>query len=173
MTISNPSELDDDANSTLRFQGYHLEPVYLSISDQQRAEVIAMWHAARAHTDPSIALQRSTEVVLLVRHEASGELAGVSSVALKPRPSDNRLLYHFRMFLRPEHRRPYLMREVTNGTRDFLKDFTHPSGPAVGMLIVTENRKLMRPGIRAYLSRHGCVFRGRLSSGQDVWLAPF
>lgn len=110
---------------------------------------------------------------MLVRHAASGSLVGVSTVGLKPRPTDGRALYHFRMFLRREHRQPYLMRAVTNGTRDFLRAFRHPSADPAGMLIVTENRKLMRAGIQRYLARHGYQYRGRGPRGLNVWLAPF
>jgi hypothetical protein len=157
----------------ISFRGYRLTPVYLGITDAERAEVIAMWRDARAFRDPSVAEQRSREVVLLVRHAASGDLAGVSTVALKPRPADGRMLYHYRMFLRPEHRQPHLMRAVTNTTRDVLRDFRHPDAEPAGMLIVTENRKLMRPGLKRLLERHGYEYRGRERRGLDVWLARF
>jgi hypothetical protein len=99
-------------------------------------------------------------------------VVGVSTIGLKPGPG-GRSLYHFRMFLRPEHRQPCLMREVANGTRDFLRTFRHPRAEPVGMLIVTENRKLMRAGIKRYLSRHGYDYRGRTPGRLDVWLARF
>mgnify|MGYP001826358088 CR=1 FL=1 len=155
------------------FRGYRLTPVYLAITDAERAEVIAMWRDARAFRDPSVAEQRSREVVLLVRHAACGDLAGVSTVALKPRPTDGRMLYHYRMFLRPEHRQPHLMRAVTNATRDHLRAFRHPDVAPAGMLIVTENRKLMRPGLKRLLERHGYEYRGRERRGLDVWLTRF
>jgi hypothetical protein len=100
-------------------------------------------------------------------------LAGVSTVALKPRPTDGRMLYHYRMFLRPEHRQPHLMRAVTNATRDHLRAFRHPDVAPAGMLIVTENRKLMRPGLKRLLERHGYEYRGRERRGLDVWLTRF
>jgi hypothetical protein len=56
--------------------------------------------------------------------------------------------------VRRADRVPYLMRAVTNATRDLLRDFPYPEGPLAGLLIETENRKLMRPGIRRYLERH-------------------
>jgi hypothetical protein len=77
------------------------------------------------------------------------------------------------MFLRCEHRRPHLMREGTNAARDFLRGFRHPHANPAGMLIVTENRKLMRPGMKRYLERHGYQYRGRDPRGLDVWLAQF
>jgi len=83
------------------------------------------------------------------------------------------LLYHYRMFLRPEHRRPHLMRAVTNATRDYLRNFRYPDAEPAGMLIVTENRKLMRPGLKHLLERHGYEYRGRERRGLDVWLARF
>jgi hypothetical protein len=77
------------------------------------------------------------------------------------------------MFLHPADRVPFLMRAVTNATRDLLRGLPHPGGPVAGMLIETENRKLMRPGIRRYFERHGYLYRGRTGRGLDLWLAPF
>jgi hypothetical protein len=62
---------------------------------------------------------------------------------------------------------------VTNASRDFLRGFPHPDFQPAGTLIVTENRGLMRPGIRCYFERHGYQYGGTTSHGLDLWLAPF
>lgn len=74
--------------------GDQLTPVYPGISDAERAEAIAVWRDAGALRNPGGAGQRSREVVLLVRHAASGDLAGVPTVGLEPRPADGRRLDH-------------------------------------------------------------------------------
>jgi hypothetical protein len=39
--------------------------------------------------------------------------------------------------------------------------------------LVADNPKLMRPGMRRYLERHGFVYRGTDRHGIDRWFAPF
>jgi hypothetical protein len=156
----------------ITFHDYRLEAVYLAVSDAQREEIIRFWREQRAVLNPMEAERRSREVVFMVRNGA-GELAGLSSVGLARLPDQDRLYYAYRMFLRQQDRTPYLMRAVTNATRDFLRDFDHPQIQAAGMLIVTENGKLMRAGIRRYFERHGYRYRGRNRKGLDVWVAEF
>lgn len=154
-----------------QFGAYRLENVHLKASAAQRAEAAAFWIEQRALRNPGEATRRSAELVYLVRRP-DGALAGMSTVGLRVGP-DGRLYYVYRMFLRREDRTPYLMRAVTNASRDFLHGFPHPHGPVAGMLIVAENRKLMRPGIRRYFGRHGYQYHGKTPRGLDLWLAPF
>jgi hypothetical protein len=151
----------------LYFQGY----VYLRTSPEQRGEAVAFWLAQGALQNRQVGERRAAELAYLVRR-TDDELAGIATVGRKS-VADGRFYYLFRMFLRLEDRTPYLMRAVTNATRDFLRDFEHPLGHAAGMLIVTENRKLMHPGIRRYFERHGYRYRGKNSRGLNLWLAPF
>jgi hypothetical protein len=153
------------------FRGYRLEPVYLCASAEQRAEAVDLWLGEGVLRKPAAAKRRADDLVFLVRR-AGGVLAGMSTVGVR-RAADGRRWYVFRMFLRAEDRVPYLMRVVTNATRDLLRDFAHPEGSMAGMLIETENRKLMRPGIRRYFERHGYRYRGRSHRGLDLWIAPF
>jgi hypothetical protein len=153
------------------FGAYRLEPVYLRPSHSQRASAIRLWLDQGVLRGRVAAIRRAEQLVYLV-YRADGALAGMSTAGLRT-GAKGRLWYVYRMFLRPEDRVPYLMRAVTNATRDLLRGFPHPGGPVAGMLIETENRKLMRPGIRRYFERHGYVYRGRSRRGLDLWLAPF
>lgn len=150
---------------------YCLELAYPSANAAQRAAAVAFWLAQGALLDRETAQHRADELVYLVRH-ADGTLAGVSTAGRRT-AADGRIWLAFRMFLRPEDRTPFLMRRVTNASRDLLGAVSHPQGPATGMLIETENRKLMRPGIRRYFARHGYRYAGRSQRGLDLWLAPF
>jgi len=156
----------------MTFHDYRLEAVYLAVGDPQREEIIRFWREQRAVLNPTEAERRSREVVFMVR-DGAGELVGLSTVGLKRLPDEDRPYYAYRMFLRSQDRTPYLMRAVTNATRDFLRDFDHPQLRPAGMLIVTENRKLMRAGIRRYFERHGYRYRGRNRKGLDVWVVEF
>lgn len=156
---------------TLHFKDYRLENVCRATSVEQRAEAVAFWLTQGVLANRREGERRAFELVQLVRRR-DGTLAGMSTAALKT-AADERCYYVFRMFLRKEDRVPYLMRTVTNATRDVLRVLGDPVHQPAGMLIVTENRKLMRPGLRRYFHRHGYVFQGQTASGLDMWLAPF
>lgn len=155
----------------IRFKNYLLVNTYFRITESQRNEVIHFWRQQRAVIDPVEAERRSYEVVFMVR-AASGELVGVCTVGLT-QLQNGRTYYAYRMFLRRQDRVSYLMRTVAIATRDFLHDFEHPQARPEGMLIVTENPKLMRSGIRRYFERNGCLYCGKTLRGQDVWVAEF
>lgn len=155
----------------LRCGDYRLEYVYRRTRPEQRAEAVAFWLAHGALADQRVAQGRAFELVYLVRR-GDGLLAGMSTAALQ-RAADGRHYYVYRMFLGAPDRVPYLMGIVTHASRERLREFAAVAPKPAGMLIVTENLKLMRPGIQRYAQRHGYVLRGRTRRGLDVWLAPF
>jgi len=155
----------------LRFGDYVLEDVYLCASEEQRRESMAFWLEHKAVSDPNERARRSHEVVVMVRN-GEGELAGLSTVGLT-RVGDGRIFYAYRMFMRPRDRVPYLMWKVTDGSRDLLRNFTHPQGHVAGLLIVTENPKLMRRGMKRDFQRHGYHYQGKTPQGLDVWAVEF
>ena len=155
----------------LRFKDYLLENVYLRTTESQRAEILALWQTEKAGIEGVDADRGSREAVYLVRN-ASGELAGVSTVALI-RLKDGRRFYSCSLFLRPRDRVPYLMITVCDATRDFLRHFTHPVAQPAGMLNINENPRLMRPGVRKLFARHGYRYWGQTARGEDVWITEF
>ncbi|ESQ14313.1 MAG: hypothetical protein N838_14290 [Thiohalocapsa sp. PB-PSB1] len=46
------------------FRGYLLAPVYLAITNAERAEVMAMWRESGAFRDPSVAESRRSNIAL-------------------------------------------------------------------------------------------------------------
>lgn len=150
------------------FGGYRLGFVHGQASPVEQEEAVAFWLAQGAIASREIARQRAGELVYLARRD--GVLAGMSTAARKTL-GDGRTFFLYRMFLAPAHRVPYLMRTMTNATRDALN--ATEGKTAAGMLIETENPKLMRPGVRAYFKRHGYLYRGKTPRGLDLWLAPF
>ncbi|MCX7098149.1 MAG: hypothetical protein NTV43_09645 [Methylococcales bacterium] len=155
----------------LRFNNYRLENVYLATSDEQRRAIGAFWLDEKALPHHVRAEQRAHEVVIMVYTADSNELAGVSTAS--PRRAGGRLYYAYRMFLRPQHRVPYLMWAVITATRNFLAGFNHPKVQAAGMLHINENPKLMKPGIRRFFLRHGYRYCGKNRHGHDIWVINF
>jgi hypothetical protein len=154
------------------FNDYLLENVYLATTEAQRSEILALWRDGGEDLEEVVEADRhSRETVIMVR-TVSGELAGVSGVALV-RVKGGRRFYAYSIYLREQDRVPYLMLAVINATRDFLRHFRHPIAQPEGMLLVTENRKLMRPGVRKLLARHRYKYWGRNAKGEDVWAVEF
>ncbi|MDP3875410.1 MAG: hypothetical protein Q8Q50_00355 [Methylobacter sp.] len=156
---------------TMRFHDYRLENVYLRATEAQRREAMALWQAEGVVPDAAERERRSDEVVLMARTPL-GELAGLSSVAIVD-AADGRRFYHYRMFIKPSARIPYLMCAVTRRSRDLLQAFSHPSGPLAGLIVVAENPKLMRPGTRRELQRIGFAPWGLAPAGEAVWGIEF
>lgn len=147
--------------------------VWQRLTEQERQEAVRFWLAHNALPDVDQAWRRTAQLVTMVR-SPTGSLVGVSTVypdGLGPRRVPH---YFYRMFISPPHRRAMLMIQVLDFTLNVLQRCTPKDGtmPA-GLVIVTENRKLMRPGMRRLLSRHGYRLLGQDDSGQDVWRAGF
>jgi hypothetical protein len=155
----------------LHFRGYLLENVYLRTTEAQRSEILALWHNEGSGLQGADAERSSREAVFLVR-APSGELAGVSTVALVRLKSGQRF-YSCSLFLRKQDRVPNLMITACDATRDFLRTFKHPVSQPVGMLNINENPRLMRPGARRVFERHGYRYWGQTSDGEDVWVTEF
>jgi len=155
----------------LRFRDYLLENVYLCTTESQRSEMLTLWRKESAGIEGDDAERSSREAVYLVRAR-SGELVGVSTVALVRLKTGQRF-YSYSMFLGEQHRVPYLMVAVCDSTRDFLRNFKHPVSQPAGVLNVNENPKMMRPGMRKLFERHGYRFWGKTARGEDVWVTEF
>jgi hypothetical protein len=164
-----PAALSSSVN--LHFRDYFLENVYLRTTEAQRSEMRTLWRTEGAGMDDANAERSSHEAVYLVR-APSGELAGVSTVALV-RLKDGQRYYSCSLFLRPRDRVPYLMINVCDATRDFLKTFKHPVAQPAGMLNINENPRLKGPGVRKLFSRHGYQYWGETAQGEDVWITKF
>ena len=156
----------------MRLEAYSFEIVYHRVTAQQRDAIVDFWLSYGAIDSTTEARRRSHQVVVLVRNP-TGEIVGLSSVGLRNIPRLDGWHYIYRMFIRPADRVSYLMKEITNCSRDFLRSFEHPKLPMRGLLIVTENRKLMRPGLRKLLLRHGYQPLGRSTRGLDWWRVDF
>lgn len=153
------------------FRGYRLIPVYRTVTAEQRGEAIRFWFEQGAINESCVAERRSHELVYLAR-DPDGRLAGLSSVSLGRRNGDGRTIYDLRVFIAPPHRILFLARGLTDRTRALLKADSQRH-PASGMRLVADNPKLMRPGMRRYLERHGFVYRGTDRHGLDRWFTPF
>lgn len=151
----------------IKYYDYTLTPVYRQVDDAIADEIIRFWERNNAIPDPAERKRRVTDVVYTIRTN-DGKLVGISSVYIGKVGEETG--YFYRMFIEPSHRRPGMMRHITNSTRDYLKQLSIPNKPG-NMVIVTENPKLMRPGLRRMLRSNGYVYLGKTPQQLDVWKA--
>jgi hypothetical protein len=154
----------------LTYGEYSIVPVYGRVTDALRGEIVEFWTRNRAIGNPREAWRRTGEVVYVVRRP-DGAVAGVSTVYVAP-GQDGRRRYVYRMFIQPGDRVYGMMAFVTAATRDLLRELDVPNKPA-GVVIVTENRKIMRKGMRRVLRKIGFTLVGKTQAGLDVWRSDF
>jgi len=135
---------------------------------EQREDILAFWKRNNALPNAEEAQKRVRQVVMMVTG-SSGEVIGVSTVYPGQIQNDNREYFFYRMFIQPGDRVFGLMTAVTQKTLQFLQKAAFPDKPD-GLIIVTENPKLMRKGAMARLRRLGFQLLGKNAKGMDVWL---
>ncbi len=145
--------------------GYRLSRVHGCLDPTTARAIIAMWQSHNV-LSPAEAQRRVTEVVY-VAHDSRGDVIGVNTVYTALRPDDGLTYYFYRTFIRPGMRGNIgLLRTMLLLTYGYLK--ASRQGP-VGLLLVTENPKLMRLGVALRLARRGFHRLGKDAAGRDVW----
>lgn len=155
------------------FGAYRLDIVHLATTSELRQEIVQFWLRERAIAALPEAVRRAHEVCLTVRrNDAPASLAGVSTVG-RMRTRTGQIYWVFRMYLSKVDRVPQLSLAVAKVTCAHLQRRALRERDAAGMLIVTENAKLMRRGAQALFRRQGCRYVGRNVNGHDVWVMDF
>lgn len=149
-----------------------IKNVYLHVSEVERAEVVDFWNKYGAIPNQQVALNRTRELVFIAREE-SGEIVGVNTVGFVTYGLEKKLYYYYRIFIAPDSRGSRLTFDLSRKTRFFLKTFQHPLSSPEGVLVVTENAKFMKPGLRRYFEKEGYLYQGRTQHGCDMWIWPF
>lgn len=153
----------------INYHGYQLMPVYRQVDTMLGEQIMDLWKRNQAIDDPNELKRRVTDVVYIAR-APDGELIGVSTVYIA-NLLDN-YYFFYRMFIHVNHRRTGMMRRIVEATRYYLEELQIENKP-LGMIIVTENPKLMREGVRQMLVRHGYIYLGKTPQNMDMWKAEF
>jgi hypothetical protein len=153
---------------------YRLKNVYGRVTPALAAEIEALWTSTGA-IPPAEAARRTNEVAFVVR-DAAGKLVGVNTVYVMDFLRQGEPYYFYRAFVRADDRRsfgvqPALVRE----TRLFLAQYPGTGGAPKprGMVIVAENAKVGREGVRRRLERMGWHYFGKGPRGFDVYYINF
>src|SRR6185436_20933426 len=92
-------------------------------------------------TDAGEARRRADELVCVARN-GRGEIVGVNTVYVSGFRSVDERYYFYRMFMRPQDRVLHLSCELVRMAVEALRE--HPQPGVKGVVLVTENPKLMR-----------------------------
>lgn len=148
-------------------RGYRLEVVRGRLGRDTAEAIIQMWLVAGA-LSPAEARRRVQEVVCVLRDPA-GKLVGVNTVYAARLPGQERPYHFYRTFLlRTARGITAVPRCMLRLAVDHLRGTERANG-AQGLVVVTENPKLMRRGAMTALSELGLERIGRDARGCDVW----
>lgn len=150
------------------YKDYRIENVYKTLSDDHAQLIIDFWLRNNALPNPLMAEQRVKQVVMMILNKKD-EVVGVSTIYRQPYKGDNRQYFFYRMFIQPGDRIFGMMAFVTGQTYEYLKQLCMADKPE-GLIVITENQKIMRKGSRRALERLGFDFMGKEQRGLDVWL---
>lgn len=153
----------------LIYRDYAIHVVHGSVDTRLADEISAFWLDNEAMADPIETARRVADVVCVARN-AAGEIVGVNSVYLSALYQPSRLYYFYRIFLRKQDRVLGLSARMRKLCVDHLRA---AGGDILGVAMVTENPKLMKPAARRMLARAGWQYLGRGPLGRDVWTIEF
>ena len=153
---------------TLSYGDYRLVPVLGSTTEKIRKDIIYMWLANRAFRDPRLVdLEARAREAAYIAQNAQGEVVGVSTVYPAIFQADGQPYFFYRMYIRPMDRVYGMMKLMTSKTWELLQSAPE-RGQARGVIIITDNRKLMRPGLRRMFQRTDCEYIGTTPDGKDI-----
>lgn len=163
------SQIDNSASMPIetQFKDYRLTNVYGRLDPTTAQSIIGLW-LLNGVLPPAEAQRRATEVVYTVCNP-QGELVGVNTVYTAARPDDGLSYYFYRTYIRPDSRGVFgLPRTMLRLTIDYLRGHTGTQGPS-GLIIVTENPKLMRRSVTTIAGKLGLHLLGKDARGCEVW----
>ena len=159
-------------HSEQRYRDYRLVNVFDDPDSPLRDRVIEFWdnNGILAREE---AARRSGEIAFVIM-DASDKVAGVSTVYSDSFRSSGDPYYFYRMYIAPAHRVYGMMEFITARTRDYLRERKVTGADrAYGVGVITENPKLMRPGIKRRFRHIGFQYAGKNSKGLDIWVSEF
>ncbi|MBL4744298.1 MAG: hypothetical protein JKX87_06660 [Cycloclasticus sp.] len=158
-------------SNTLVYGRYQLADVYGNITPELTEKIVNLWQRNSILPTGLDPVHRVNEVAVVILDDTQ-KVVGVSSAYIDYRPRLQEHAFMYRMFIQPSDRTPTMMLAVLKQTYALLNSLTLANKPA-SLMIVTENNKLMRSGMRRQFSRMGFILLGQNPQRQDIWRQPF
>jgi hypothetical protein len=153
---------------------YRYEKVWQKVDDQLSTEIVAFWKAESALPADEDSGNRAKQVVVVMR-DGDGEIAAISTVAIKRIPRLQQPLYYYRTFCAEKHRGQRTMLDMLSHCQDALKEYnTGLENPeAIGMLIELESNMLSGRYDEAQNTETGFTFIGQSPRGFNLFVRYF
>ena len=161
--------VESDIDS-LPYQDYQLVNIYDDPDSPWRERVIDLWTRTGILARDE-AVKRADQIVL-VALDGDDNVAGVSTVYVDDFRGPGDRYYFYRLFIAPGHRVYGMMKFMTAMSRDYLRERECRDRPN-GVVVITENPKLMRTGIKREFRRIDFKYAGRNPKGLDIWISEF
>ena len=123
-------------------------------NDIEREALIKDMWARNNAVRPEIADRRVKQAIVAAVHQNDAVAVATAYPALHPLNKDFGTCLHYRMFVSRYSRNPMLTSQLFDYALETLDNETDDNSPE-RLLIVTENRKLERQSMQAYLARRG------------------
>ncbi len=143
-------------------------PVYQRLDATLASRIVNLWQRHRllpAQADPAQRLQH----VVCVAFDPYGELAAVNSA--RPVRMDGRLMFEYRIFIRPRNGVPPLKLAMTRTARELLARVPLKE-PAEAFVLSFVNPRLDRPEVIQWLVDAG-YRQWRTPRGRTAWIFEF
>lgn len=142
-------------------------------SEDDIAEVKALWKHYQAIGHDEVMARRSRELVFIVRGP-DGRVGGVSTARpIQVKLLNNHYFYEFRCFIAPPFRRPGLDTLLAVKTKAFLESVQGSDSKFKGMLMVIENEALKNQRTKAVWADSQMVFAGYTREGHHIRVGYF
>lgn len=156
---------------TYTYNKYTITNVYGTVSAEQQQKILGFWQRNNAIGNPQEARQRIRQVVLIAENDDK-QVVGVSTVYIELFQGNMKQYFFYRMFIDPADRVYGMMKFMVQITHETLKNIDLANKPD-GMVVITENAKLMRKGMYRMLERGGMDYIGKDNRQQDIWYWSF
>ena len=159
-------------NESRQYGLYTVTCLFENIGEDDRARVIDLWTRNQILPPGESAEQRVNQVVLVARETTSGNVIGVNTVFRAQLNAESPEYYMYRTFIQPGQR-VYDLPGFMIGFAFETLNQRYCAGKPVGLVFLTDNPKLQRPGTVIQLKRRGWEHLGRGPQGRDLWRKMF
>ncbi|NEP59894.1 MAG: hypothetical protein F6K31_23300 [Symploca sp. SIO2G7] len=135
-------------------------PVWQTIDEPTRKQVIAFWNEHGAITDADIAEKRVNQVVAIARNQSDQAIAGVCTVIKRDLADLGKVLFYYRTFVAEPYRNAFVMGSLMRTATEFLENWSreNPEQGAAGMYLELENASFSTHLRQAVWPRRGLEF---------------
>lgn len=155
-------------------EGYRIENVRGAVTPEMEDEVIRLWINEKVLPEAE-ARQRVKQLLLVVRTESAGDIAGVSTTYLDTQPVLRLPLWYMRAFVAAAHRESDIAFHLAHGSRDYHEQrfISGEDTSGRGIYMEVENPLLKRYRNEAVWPTTGMAFVGLNQRGDHCRVRYF